>query len=178
MKQILLIAIALLTFTPSSLAEETLEFEAYWKSRDRDGYKWAQVINFTGETVNGTDTALIFTCLDDDPHVMVQHGDVDDDDTTWKERGTVEDVTLHYAINGTNVREIRGFIDGLDSSDVFLYPEDEPAFIAEILAADFLTVNIGPATFDRPAEPVLITFLMQGADEEIGDTLAECGINS
>lgn len=107
---------------------------------------------------------------------MVQHGEIDDDDTTWKQRGTKEDVTLNYKIDDGEWLPIRGFLDGLDSSDVFLYPEDEPAFLKDILSAEYLGINIGPAMFSRPSTPAIVYFVMDGANEEIGDTLSECGI--
>ncbi|MAP95697.1 MAG: hypothetical protein CMK07_12175 [Ponticaulis sp.] len=159
-----------------AVSEIPLELDAWWQAKERAGYNWAKVVNFTGETVGGTDTALIMTCLEDDPLIMVQHGEIDDDDLTWDERGTDEDVVLSYSIDGAPMRPLPGFLDGLDSSHVFLSPEDEPAFIAEILASETLSFDIAPATFDRPDAPVTIHFYMEGALEEIGETLRECGI--
>lgn len=151
--------------------------DSHWQATEGDGSKWPKVVNFNLYEEDGTMTALIITCLDDSPAILVQDGLIDDDDLTWKERGTDEDVMLSYAFDHDEMKPVRGFLDGLDSSKVFLYPEDKHKFIRDLVASDHVTFDIGPATFDRPDGPVFADFNMSEASEEFGDTLAQCGLD-
>tara|TARA_B100000678_G_scaffold270605_1_gene258629 strand:- start:4998 stop:5561 length:564 start_codon:yes stop_codon:yes gene_type:complete len=160
----------------SALAQSG-EIQAHWQITEGEGSRWPKAVNFNHVKENGTLTALILTCLVDDPAILIQDGLIDDDDLTWKQRGTDEDVTLSVSFDSQPFQPIRGFLDGLDASKVFIYPEDEPQFIRDLIASDHVSFDIAPATFDRPDQPIMAEFNMTDAAEEIGGTLAQCGLS-
>lgn len=167
--------IAALILTACSNSADPLP-EAIWIISDTDRNGVTKAVVFNGEADNGTETALLFECLDDSPALRLQHGQIDDDDLTWDERGTKERTTITYSLDNGPQVETPVFLIGLDGSKLSFTAENEAEIMAQMIASTRVTFNIAPATFERPDTPVTVMFNLSDAKTEIGDHLSMCGV--
>ncbi|MEO1643460.1 MAG: hypothetical protein AAFR74_09000 [Pseudomonadota bacterium] len=176
MKHTLPALAATLAFTACSGIAEPLP-EAIWIISDTDRNGVTKAVVFNGETDNGTETALLFECLEDSPSLRLQHGQIDDDDLTWEARGTKERTTITYSLDNGPETETPVFLIGLDGSKLSFTADNEAEIMSQMIAATRVTFDIAPATFDRPDTAVTVTFNLTDAKTEIGDHLSMCEIS-